>query len=241
MGVLKQQKKSIKKTARFAVGQSKNMFKRSRKDLKTIRKDVVGFIGSQNQAINKRYGETSTGLSAINSNLQSSLSNQSAAAKSAAMSELQRLGLQGVGLNQFNADAANQQAVASQLGANEQANLSAMRYGDLSIGNLLKGMAHGSYQSQLGTALNTRNDDISLIRQKRGDALQQLIMQMRGNKGGSNAGSSGSSGYVSSGSSIGPSAAIQRIIDEAKKRKLASSGLSGGGGGAGGGPAAHIQ
>ena len=210
--------KGIRKQTRFAVNQTRKEFKRAKSDLKFMQADVRDYIKNQNQTIRDRYNSTIGSTQANTAELKSTLSSQSASYKNAALAEMMRLGIQGSasGLNQMDADSANMQNVASQMGANEVANLMAMRMGSNEIGSLLKSMTKSNYQSSLNQQVASRTDNIALIRQKRDSAIQNLMMQLRARRagGGFSGGVSGPFGDV-----VPPSASLLTNLAEVKGPK----------------------
>lgn len=160
--------------------EARQLYRRSKGDLNHIFGEVNEQIGSSNRAISDTYSGAMERGQASTAELLGQQSAQTSAAKAAASEELARLGIQGSGnLGQMDADAAFSQQMASQAGANNQANLGLANSMAGDIGNLLSGMAAGSHQSNMGKALNTRNDEISNSRDAKRMQLMDIWNQMR--------------------------------------------------------------
>ncbi len=175
---LRNDERKVKRERDFQSGKAEDLYTRGKGDLEFIRAEVEDATNAQNSKIDQSYTETGTKLQALQAALQGELGQNSQANKAAALAEQARLGIQQSGTGNFDADAANQQAVAAQTGSNEQANLGLAKGMSADIGQMLLGMNQGSFLSNMGRILNTKNDSQAQLSHTSNEQLMDIMDQM---------------------------------------------------------------
>jgi hypothetical protein len=145
----------------LAVGKANALFGRSKGDLEHVFGEVQENTAKNNKIIDDRYTKGRAEVSSLYGALNQKLGDTANSNRDAAMAELSRLGIQRAGLGNFDADAANQQGVASTNAANADANMNASQTAAAQVGGMLSSMGSSSLASAIGRATNTRNDFIS--------------------------------------------------------------------------------
>lgn len=193
-----------------AKAEARSNYDKGMGDTKYVHDQVAAYQQFMNNQIKSGYDANAGKINAANAALQQQLQGSTAANATGANSELNRLGLSGVGPGNLLEDAAFSQRQAAQQGTNEIANNSFAQANSSAVGNLLQGMNQGQYQSTTGRLLNTRNDALvdlqNAFQDQRRQTLQDLnIYRMqkaearRGGGGGGGGGGYGGGGYSRSG------------------------------------------
>lgn len=156
---------NYKKDLKYDTRQANNLFERSQGDLNYIFGEAQDYMGNRSQAIDNRYEQTGGVLGNIYGGLSAAVGQNSDAARANILAEQARLGIQGSGTADLEADAANRQQIASYLGSSAQSSNEMMRNASNEIGNLLGSMSAASLASAVGRADNRRQDTISDARQ----------------------------------------------------------------------------
>lgn len=133
---------------------AKNAYQSTHGDLNYIHAQAGSYLQGMNSNINSGYSAAAANTAAANEALQKQLGLNTKNNAAAATSEQQRMGLSGLGLGNFGADANFIQSIAAQTARNDQSNLETARAGASEVGNLLLGMNVGSRAQGLGTAKN---------------------------------------------------------------------------------------
>lgn len=154
-------------------------------DLNHIFGETGEFIGNQNQKIKDSYAGQKSAMDQIYSALNGQLNSGATGIQDAALAELQRLGISPGASGDMGSDTGFMQNLVAQQQANSGANMGAAQSNSDAVGALLMGMNSGAQASALGQAANTKNSalkdimaQIRDVRSGRGDAINELLMQM---------------------------------------------------------------
>lgn len=168
-----------KQDLKYDVNKANALFNRSQGDLRYIYGEAQDYMGNRSQAIDNRYEQTGGVLGNIYQGLGAAVGQNTDAARANILAEQQRLGIQGSGTADLEADAANRQQIASYLGSAAQSSNEMARNAANEIGNLLGSMSAASLASAVGRSDNRRQDQISDARQ----GYRQDISEIRGDIG----------------------------------------------------------
>ena len=165
--------------------QTRDLYQKSKGDINHIFDSSGNYIMGANQKIADSYAAQKSAMDSIYGALNGQLKSGASGIQDAAMAELQRMGINPGAAGDMSSDANFMQAMVMGQQANSGANMAAQAQGSDAVGQLLLGMNSGAKSSALGQAINTRNSGLSDInaqirdaRSGRGDAINQLLMQM---------------------------------------------------------------
>lgn len=172
---LKRERRKIRQGVRDDRQDINNNYEQTVGDLNYIYSESGEFIQSQNDLINQQYEANRTKAEQAQAALAAQLAANGANNAAGVDSELARLGIGGSGnMGQFAADQSYAQNTAALSGADNLANLGLMAQGSATVGSLLAGMNKGSQASQLGQALNTKNDALQELKNNKMDSFLQV-------------------------------------------------------------------
>ena len=155
-------------------------------DLNYIFGETGDYMKAMGQQIDQQYGQSQAALQASQAALTQQLQANSQGVAGAVGGDLAALGISNMSDMGFQNDALLAQNLATQQGANQQANLSAQQQGAAAISALLQGMNAGSKMSQYGIQNNALNDELYEIAQGKRDGYNQVreaISDLRGKRG----------------------------------------------------------
>lgn len=170
-------RKLVNNQADDAVTDANTLYDRSVSGLNNIFGAADQGIARAGQAINTGFDTTKAQVAGTDATGAAQVESNNAATQQAIMSELQRLGLDtnmGVSSDVM-ADGGYAQNVMAQGAANNQANLGLSQQAANTVTGLLGGMIQGSKASNMGQALNTRNDDITDVNRAKRDDLSEIM------------------------------------------------------------------
>lgn len=152
-----------------------DLYDRTTGDLGYINAEMQDFLSAMNGKFAGIFDSSNQQLAANQAAQAQGNNEQAAALQAAALAEMQRLGIQGGGdtgammgdtqfLNQLSGqELANMQGLnTAQQGAAEM------------LGQMMQGMAMGSYQSQMGQAANGRNEMLNTLLDAKNDAVRDV-------------------------------------------------------------------
>lgn len=181
---LRRQRRMVRRESRNDAIDAKNAYKRGKQDLRHVygeSTDYLNFLRNQNQQM---YSDQQNQSQAATAALQAQLGGTYSGAQQGAMDELARLGIsQGGNFSQLQSDAANQQALAQQSGANAQSTMGLAAQNSDALAGLLQGMNQGQMVSDFGKNLNARNDALADVRQNKMDQMNVVREAMSDARG----------------------------------------------------------
>ncbi len=230
---LRKERRMVRREAATERRAAKRDYRQGLGDLDYIYGETADYTNAMGQQIQANYGAAKDRASQAQAALVAALGGNSAAAQTNVTDNLSQLGISGINMDQFSADAANALSNASISGANNMAAIDAAASGAADISALIQGMVAGSKSAAYGEQLNDLNDRlfensqmkrdglmqvreaISDLRGTRKDLTLQMLQQLGGSqwgrylrnrgRGGSRGGSYSSSGYSGSYSGGGSS------------------------------------
>ena len=172
---LKRGLKEVKRDAAHQMGDISTEYDRAKGDLDHIYKETGDYINHLSGQTNQAYSQQASTMQAANAALQQQLRGTYTGAVNGVNAEMARLGISGAAnIGGLAADGAFLGGLANMSGANDLSTLGMMGANSNSLMNLIAGMNQGSYISNLGRALNSRNDQLQDTRQDRLDNINEV-------------------------------------------------------------------